>query len=483
MPQRLLLSLFGLSFAVHLVVPSGTVGDLSYDTGVVAASILAWAGVRAAPRGSGVRANRVLIASGLTASTVCDLAWTAYHWTGTLPTASPADVAYLAAYLLFATVLARPLVLGGSRRIEVDALLDAATVATMAVVLFWPLRIDEVVAHEGHSFTERSVLTAYPVADAVLLALVVRVLVSAHGRSGGRWILGSGVLCWVASNVAYWSLGGTGPAALDVGWMLGALLMSLATWHRTDDDSSDPVSEESGDGELRDRLSAPLVAKLCFAVLPLAVPPTVLMLEAGSPTSTPLLAPHLGMAVLLALAFVRTARLLHSESLSRAEVARRRRYFQKLADNSSDAVVLLDRSGAVLDSVHDAHAGSPGGLPPHADIRAWALNLDPADLERVGAGFAQVVDNPGETFVEEVLLRSPDDAELWLSARFTNLLHDPDVGGVVVSLSDVTARKQAEVELERARDAALEGSRAKSSFCGSPRIVEGFSMRLPGRGP
>ena len=45
-----------------------------------------------------------------------------------------------------------------------------------------------------------------------------------------------------------------------------------------------------------------------------------------------------------------------------------------------------------------------------------------------------------------------------------DLRSDPEVRGLALSIRDVTERKQAEVALEEARDAAVEGSRLKSSF-------------------
>jgi PAS domain S-box-containing protein len=45
-----------------------------------------------------------------------------------------------------------------------------------------------------------------------------------------------------------------------------------------------------------------------------------------------------------------------------------------------------------------------------------------------------------------------------------DLREDPEVRGMALSIRDVTERKQAEVALEEARDAAVEGSRLKSNF-------------------
>ena len=82
---------------VHLVQPTGPVGDGTYLAAVVAAAVVAWVGTGRAPREH--RLVPALIAAGLSVSAVGDVIWLAISWSGDEPAVSVADVPYLASYL------------------------------------------------------------------------------------------------------------------------------------------------------------------------------------------------------------------------------------------------------------------------------------------------------------------------------------------------------------------------------------------------
>jgi diguanylate cyclase (GGDEF)-like protein len=70
----------------------------------------------------------------------------------------------------------------------------------------------------------------------------------------------------------------------------------------------------------------------------------------------------------------------------------------------------------------------------------------PDDSEEATALFTRVLASPGQVLAAELRSRL-DDGQRWFSVRMVNLVEDPDVGGVVVTLQDVTDRMLAQQEI------------------------------------
>ncbi|HET6522824.1 MAG TPA: PAS-domain containing protein [Geminicoccaceae bacterium] len=108
------------------------------------------------------------------------------------------------------------------------------------------------------------------------------------------------------------------------------------------------------------------------------------------------------------------------------------------------------------------------GFPPERDRitpAEWRSFVHPDDLERhvraVGAHFR------GETefFDAEYRVRRQDGAEIWVRNRGVGLRNGTGrVYRMAGSLSDITGRKQTEIDLRHAMERAEEASRAKSEF-------------------
>src|SRR3954469_19564664 len=86
------------------------------------------------------------------------------------PYPSPADAFYLSAYpMLVAGLL---LLIRGRRRHGLAGLVDAAVVGTGLGLVFWVFVLHPIAADSSASTIERLISTAYPAADAVLLAML-----------------------------------------------------------------------------------------------------------------------------------------------------------------------------------------------------------------------------------------------------------------------------------------------------------------------
>jgi PAS domain S-box-containing protein len=161
------------------------------------------------------------------------------------------------------------------------------------------------------------------------------------------------------------------------------------------------------------------------------------------------------IANILASAIERTAseqRLRNSEEFLRTVI-----------DSSSDVIAVLDReskirfasgSGEVMFGRRVAEMiGLKGSDFAHPDDMSIRQRLFDAALAR-----------PGITNSAEIRVRLANGTYLDCDVGMRGLTDIGGAPGVLVNIRDISARKRAELELARARDAALESSRLKSAF-------------------
>jgi signal transduction histidine kinase len=173
------------------------------------------------------------------------------------------------------------------------------------VLVFWSLSVSAIVADDSVSPFVRLVWASYPIADAVLLALVARALLSASAREAIGTSFAAGVCLWLAADITYLRAAEVGLVGnlMDAAWMIGPVLIARAAWH---------VAEAPPQKAAAPRVGSSL-GQLLIAVAPLFVPPVLDVagdLLHKPPDPWQLL---IGTAALTSIAFVRTARLLRSE--------------------------------------------------------------------------------------------------------------------------------------------------------------------------
>jgi signal transduction histidine kinase len=301
-----------VELGVGALVVAAVVGYATIDSSVVTstlylgvicgASVLAWVGAGRAPAGH--RLVGRLIAAGLTLNAVGDCLWELLDRTGAATDVSVADPAWFASSVLLCAALWFALRRGseGSRN-DVAFAIDAATIVAVSVLVFWSVSIHTIVADPSLAPHVRLVWAAYPVADAVLLALVVRVLMSRRARTALDPSFAVGVFVWLAADIAYLqSPEGGLEVAMDAAWMVAPILLARTVWRVRVTDVESPEAR------------SPAVAQLVIAIGPLLVPPTLELVAdlRGTPDRPVLLI--IGTACLTLLAFVRTARLIRSEA-------------------------------------------------------------------------------------------------------------------------------------------------------------------------
>ena len=124
----------------------------------------------------------------------------------------------------------------------------------------------------------------------------------------------------------------------------------------------------------------------------------------------------------------------------------RRKYFTALIENSSDAVVLINRAGNIVyqspaaERMADYHIEDTYGKPAKDFIHPD----DAPDFVQVMQYLAQ---HPGETMTKQYQLRHKDGHFLWVEGTMSSQLHDKIIKAFIVNYRDISERKLAENKL------------------------------------
>jgi diguanylate cyclase (GGDEF)-like protein/PAS domain S-box-containing protein len=132
-----------------------------------------------------------------------------------------------------------------------------------------------------------------------------------------------------------------------------------------------------------------------------------------------------------------------------AEVGQHERLFRALLQRASDTALLIDASGHVL-YVSPTIAGLFGYSAEQ--VVAGLEVVHPDDLQRVAEFYGDVIATPGASDTATFRVRNSDGEWRWVEQIVTNYLHDPQVNGVVVNLSDITPRVEAEQARQRSEE-------------------------------
>jgi diguanylate cyclase (GGDEF)-like protein len=174
------------------------------------------------------------------------------------PFPSPADGLWLGGYLFFyvgIVLLAKSRLPRLGARLWLDGLIAALTVAAIsAAVVFKAVRNST-----GGDFWAVLTNLAYPLADMVLVGLVVGIMAAGRRRLDRTWIVlgvGFGVFAICDSIYLFQVAEGTYATGtpLDLGWIVGALIISLAAWQ--------PARRETGPTDDVPSIVLPVVLSL-----------------------------------------------------------------------------------------------------------------------------------------------------------------------------------------------------------------------------
>ena len=432
------IAIVGAVCVVHLLSPDGIVGNITYVLITNGSAVVAWIGVSRQPPQH--RFAWGCIATGVTFSGIGDtIYYTQGLITGTLSDVFVADIFWLTTYVALAIGMST-LVVGRHRsgRIDVDGLIDIGSFAVLSVIVVTQLgTVRDLVSDGSYSFTTRASWTAYPILDAALLGVVAQAMISRKLRRVAGVLLGCGVALWLVSDFASLLLRDIEGRWMDLGWMVGAAALGVSTWP-----SSAPDAHPDGNFT-----SAPVTnGRVAITLLPLLVPGVIEIWQfLNNSALNPV--PLFGATVtLVALALLRSTRLVKARNRQEAKLEHSRRFYAALAENSSDAVIVLDQDGRIMNEA--PNLSSMFGRPGLSTVGLDAVGLlRQPDREGARDVLGRWWSTTGVVDDAEVAATLADGSERWFGVRAANLSADPDVAGLVINLRDITDRKRAEQAL------------------------------------
>lgn len=324
-----------------------------------------------------------------------------------------------------------------------DNRIEAAMVSTASLVGVWLFVVEPQLQQAGAATSTRLISGLYPTLSALLLFLLVRVALTGRPNPSAM-LLAGGIMLGLVADTAYAFIQQTGAydqlehLLLDVGWLSMYALIAAAAVH--------PSMRLLG-AQLPDHTTLGM-GKLYVAVGSLAAIPAMFVLAAIVDLQPSTASIVIAGATIVPLVLWRFVRLHRELDRTHSELVSRERYYRLLALHASDVFLVIDERGIVADASASATSmfaqavgllvGKPfDQLLVEADRNAGVSLLD------------TVIDAASAFATQELRFQRGDGTHVWAEVRLTNLIHEPDVGGVVANIHNITARKHAELELER----------------------------------
>ncbi|MBK5334152.1 MAG: EAL domain-containing protein [Ilumatobacteraceae bacterium] len=413
---------------------------MTYLLATGGAAVVAWIGVGRQPPQR--RFAWGCVAAGVTCSAIGDsIYYVMGLFNGALANVSIADGFWLAVYVALAVGISSLIVGGhGVRRIDVDALIDIGSFAVMAMVVVMQFGVvRDVVADASYSISTRIIWTAYPVLDAALVGILVQAMVSKRLRGLSGVFLSCGAVLWLTSDFVSLLIGSSETISrwLDLGWMVGAVALGVSSL-------PGPRRESARDETFT--VASVTNGRVFITLFPLLVPGFIEVWEfrrGSNPHPIPLFA---ATASLVLLAYARSTRLVKARNRHEAALEQSTHFYAALAENSSDAVIVVDQDGRIMNEAPNLAA-----MLGRSGLRTTGMDaigaLSPPDWEEARIVLARWLSTTGTVADAEVQATHADGTARWFGLRAANLSNDPVVGGMVINLRDITDRKRAEQAL------------------------------------
>lgn len=130
------------------------------------------------------------------------------------------------------------------------------------------------------------------------------------------------------------------------------------------------------------------------------------------------------------------------------KIKKREQLFQALTENSLDGVAILDREGSIIYCSPACKKIMGYDIESVIGLNGFKF-VHPADYELMTREFKDLLNNPDKKSGIECRVAHKDGTWRWVESHTSNLLDDPDVGGVVVNFRDITEQNFNEHLLDR----------------------------------
>ena len=281
------------------------------------------------------------------------------------PFPSVADVFYLAMYPVMAAGLVL-LIKARTAGRDRGSVLDALSITTALALLSWIFLIDPYVRDAGLTWIERGTSIAYPLGDVLIVATLVRLLITA-GRNRAGALLAVGTVALLVSDVGYGldQLDGSysDGNVYDLGWALFYLAWGAAALRPSMVDLTVPAPGPSGEMSIR------RIALLMGVSL--VAPATLLVTTLdGKVRYGPMIAVSSAVLFLLVLARLAGVVTRHRQAVERERILRSAGDDLVSAADADGVVAAVHAAvGRLLPGAHRAalHADGPTAGVPRSD--------------------------------------------------------------------------------------------------------------------
>jgi PAS domain S-box-containing protein len=394
------------------------------------------------------------------------------------PIESVADVFYLLYYPLFALgILLLPAV-PLTRKESIKLLLDTGIVMLSAVLVFWAFLIEPTIAANKEYTRVLLVSLAYPVMDLILFFALLQLLFRTSGsaKQGPLLLLSVGIAAGIITDATYLLQSLQGVYAtdnlLDLGWLASYAFAGLAGVLQADASKLNPDgSSDEIDSRGEHFFWLAYLPYLCLAVAYIMLIWSRYYLTESFPAFSWGIGGIIGLVILRQIVALNENVHLYNEA--KVEIDERKRAetllrqseerYRDVFETSPDVIFTISSKEGTITSLNPAFEKFLGW---NAEVwlgKPFMQIIHPEDLPVSLEMFSDTL-RGRKTRAREFRCLSESGEYLTAEIIGVPLIENGKIIGVLGFARNITERKQAEAELQMAKEAAEASTKAKSEF-------------------